>query len=228
MRYGLIVLILLLAACGAEPAPVTTPEAEATQPEAATSEAVVPTQAPQPTSEPPQPQGAEALATNPPSILDITPVAIVVTQRPTIPGELPFEGVGTLVTSPTEDPDAGLPFNWISLYRRGGPPNPDGSQRELFVRIFADGRIVRGNTEGRVVPGLVDLLNLYIREMNFFGAQGTFIGPLGDDDITTFLYTVTVSRGDLEVGLNGMEGFMPPEFERIITTILLEAQKLPG
>lgn len=230
LSYALVltVVVFVLTACGGSSEPTPTPEQPTTAVEATSEPQQAETPVPDTTSESILNEAfGEGLATNPPSIADITPEAIIVAPLPTIEDALPI-AVGTLITSPTEDPEAGVPFNWVQLYRKGGPPNPDGTQAEMLVTIYADGRIVRDGATGQVAPGVIDLLNLRIREMNFFGAQSLFMGPLGADDITTFLYTVTVSRGDQEKAINGMDGYIAPEFNEIIALMILEAQKLPN
>lgn len=240
MRYalfGALLMTLLLSACGggeATQAPPTLFNSQVSDTPVATAD---PNQQP-PTTDPasiPTDDGnanapsGEGLATNPPSIAGLdNPVAVIVTVRPTLENEVPFEGVGTIAAPATEDPNINVPFEWISLRRLGGIPNPDGSQAEINITIYADGRIVQDGAEGRVPQPTIDLLNLYIREINFFNVQNTFMGPLGDDDITTFIYTVTARRGEEERSLNVMDDFSPAELDRIIGAIFLEGQRIAG
>lgn len=226
-------MTLVLSACGggeATQVPPTTFNAQDSDTPVATAD---PNQQP-PTTDPAsipsdEVRSGEGLATNPPSIAGLdNPVAVIVTVRPTLENEVPFEGVGTLAAPATEDPNINVPFEWISLRRLGGTPNPDGSQAEINVTIYADGRIVQDGVEGRIPQPTVDLLNLYVREINFFNVQNTFMGPLGNDDITTFIYTLTARRGEEERSLNVMDGFSPPELDRIIGTIYLEGQRITG
>lgn len=239
MRYalfGALFMTLLLSACGGGEATQVLPTAFNAQD--AETPVTTPDPNQQPTTDPasiPSNGGAdqgdsgEGLATNPPSIIGLdNPVAVIVTVRPTLENEVPFGGVGTLAAPATEDPNINVPFEWISLRRLGGPPNPDGSQAEINITIYADGRIVQDGVEGRIPQPTIDLLNLYVREVNFFNVQNTFMGPLGDTDITTFIYTITARRGDEERSLNIMDGFSPAELDRIIGTIYLEGQRITG
>jgi hypothetical protein len=240
MRYALLAVLLLsalLSGCGGAPPEAPT---EIRLESAPTTDGAAATDAPPAATDPsggvaatPDPNNSnvasgEGLATNPPSIAGVDSSVVIVTVRPTLVDEVPFEGVGTLSAPATEDPDLNIPFEWISMRRLGGEPNPDGTQAQTEITIYADGRAVGDGVEGRTPQATIDLLNLYVRELNFFNVQNTFIGPLGADDITTYLYAITVRRNGAERQINAMEGFTPPELDRLIGTLVLEGQRIMG
>lgn len=142
-------------------------------------------------------------------------------------GALPFAQPGTLVASETEDP-AGVPsFTRITLVTSGGPRINDQPPATTTVEILGDGRITRNTSQGTVSQETIDALNALIAEMNFFGAQGTYVGSFGVED-EVFYYQITIASADgRERTINAHEGLMPVELQRIIGRVQVEGLRLP-
>src|SRR5262245_50070075 len=124
----------------------------------------------QPTAAPTQPAGET------PATEAATPGLVIVTMAPATelpPGGLPVGGVGTLVASETEDPNAGMPFESIQLVRTGGE---EGTPM-VTININGDGSYTRDATAGVLAPERVQSIIDLIDSVNFFGMQGTLIGP---------------------------------------------------
>jgi hypothetical protein len=147
------------------------------------------------------------------------------TAEPTAEGELPVPAPGTLVASSTEDPNADQPFTLIRLIRTGGP-EINGEPQQLIIEVEGDGTIRRNELEGQLTQGTVDQLNLLIREMNFFGVQGIFMGVLAPEDTTTYVYQLYVQRGLEERSVSAMEGIIPAELQRLMGDLVLQADLL--
>lgn len=155
---------------------------------------------------------------------DITPQPSP-TIRPTVPGELPVPGLGTLVASETEDPDGLSGFENIILIRTGGPLATEEDPQRLVIRISNTGSISQGDVNGQISQQAIDTIGLLIEEMNFFGAQGTFLSIVGEDP-TVFTYQISVERDGQRRTINAHEGHMPPELQRIVARIIEEGQRL--
>lgn len=143
------------------------------------------------------------------------------TPRATTPGELPIPQPGTLVASQTQDPDVPRNFDRLTLVRSGGPLINNGQpEPPLIIEISRDGSVARGERRGRVQLDTIDTLNALINEMNFYGAQGTFLGTFTAED-EVYLYQITVSTAVMERTINAHEPLLPPELRRLIARIQL-------
>jgi hypothetical protein len=142
-------------------------------------------------------------------------------------GALPFAQPGTLIASETEDPDGTPTFVRISLIVNGGPRVNDQPPAPAVFEVFSDGRITRGSAQGTVGQDAIDTLNALIAEMNFFGAQGSYVGSFGaDDDVYYYQLTIAATDGR-ERTINAHEGLMPVELQRIIGRVQIEGARLP-
>ncbi len=190
LRFMLLILmIVILAACGgqSEPTPVVVTDAASVQTA--------------PTVEANQ------------SLLIVTREAL-----PTpMDGALPIAAPGTLVASETEDPTAGLTFTTIEFARTGGGTEEQPEPSVLII-LNGDGTYTRNGVSGALAPDRVAAINDGITSVNFFGMQGTMLGP-GIEGSTVYRYAVTIQRGDLNRTLSSMDGFMPQEYIQLLGLI---------
>jgi phosphatidylethanolamine-binding protein (PEBP) family uncharacterized protein len=202
VRFGILIIItsLMISACGGTQTDLPTLVNEANTP---AETAVI----------------ADAATPEP----DTSPQPIP-TIRPTFEGELVPGDPQTLVASRTEDPDANVPFSTIRVERTGGPFTGE-TPEPLVVEISGDGKITRNGTEGRVEQATLDTLNALIREMNFFGASGDYLGVVPLDGTENYFYTITVVRGDLTRSIQAQDGSMPQELTNIIARVLQEGSR---
>lgn len=145
----------------------------------------------------------------------VDPLATRDPEDPTGPGDHSLEVAlpGTLVASETEDPDANILFTSIRLERTGGTGGVP-----LTVEVFGDGRIIRNGAAGTISQDVIARLQDHIVTLNFFGMQGTYLGPGGDD--TVYRYRLTVDREGTTRTINAMDGFIPREIQRFIGAII--------
>ncbi len=228
MRYLLYLsLVLLMAACGGggsddAPAAPGVPPAEETGGQASpvappVAEVVLPTLPPViiatdedgleyslPPAEEPSFEEQLNIQLAPP-----LPNVIQPTHTPASEGALPVPLPGTLVASETEEAEPIPDFQQITLLQQGGPADIN-----VRVDIFSDGRVIRDGQTGSVAPGTIAELNQIIRDLNFFGLQGTFLGPTVPEE--AYRYRITVISGQTERAINMQDGFMPEEVMRFL------------
>jgi hypothetical protein len=138
-----------------------------------------------------------------------------------LPRELPLGDPRTLIASETEDPEGPALFEQITLVVSGGPLLNGQRPPDSRIEITRDGRITRDAKQGTIDQASIDRLNALINTMNFFGAQGNYVGNFGADD-PTFYYSITVSAsGARERTLNAHEGLMPVELKNLIGEVLI-------
>ncbi|MBC8170333.1 MAG: hypothetical protein H7X77_01620 [Anaerolineae bacterium] len=148
------------------------------------------------------------------------------TPEPTIEGALIPGGVGTLVASKTEDPEASLPFSLIRMERSGGSQASGTTPMVMVIEIREDGTIKRDEAEGKVAQQSVDILNAMIREMDFFGISGDFLGLTPLEGTGEYLYNITIVRGTLERSIQMRDTLLVQEFRDLISMLLNEGMKL--
>lgn len=139
---------------------------------------------------------------------------VVVTLAPPDPDALPVAPPGTLVASATEDPNADLPFDRILLTRYSGP---EGAE-VIFIELFGDGTYTRNEESGTISAERVQRINDLIREINFFGMQGTLLGPSAETE--DYRYRLTIERGPDDRSLTAQDGFYPREFQRLLAEVM--------
>lgn len=146
------------------------------------------------------------------------PTAYVRTPDPL---ELPLNDPRTLTASETQDPNGFQTFERITLEVSGGPLIGDQPAPPSRIEITNDGRITRDSRQGTIDQGSLDTLNMMINTMNFFGAQGNFVGNFGAED-TVFYYSITVrATSGAERIINAHEGMMPVEMQSLIGQVLV-------
>ena len=145
-------------------------------------------------------------------LTDETALPPLATQTPASESALVIALPGTLVASETEDPDPRGPFDYIYMQQQGGRENTT-----IIIEIYGDGRVTRDGMEGRISPDQIAGLNEAINTLNFFGMQGTLLGPPGGED--TYTYRVSIQRGAQARTVNAQDGYMPDEFIQLLGLI---------
>lgn len=146
-----------------------------------------------------------------------TPFAI---PLPTTEGEaLPVPPVGTLIASRTEDVQAGTGFDYIYMTQTGGASN-----ERIVVEIYDDGRAKFNDREGTVTNENIAELARHLDRLNFFGLQGTFMGPAPRPN--EYVYQIYVKRGSVERLINAQDGYMPLEFSTFLGFVRSVAESL--
>lgn len=135
-------------------------------------------------------------------------------------GALPPAGPGTLVASETEEIEPIGDFQLIQLRQEGGR-----NDTTTIIDVYGDGRIIRDGQAGNIDAGTIALLNQLIRDMNFYGMQGTYMGPPGDED--EYRYRVYVNSGEIDRAINAQDGFMPEQLVRLLAAINNAATVIP-
>lgn len=143
------------------------------------------------------PSGAEGEA-------DFFPTAI-----PEGEGALPIPLPGTLVASETEALEPIPDFDLITFRQQGGI-----GDIVVTFSINANATVERDGQVYPIDPSVVTQLNQDIRELNFFGLQGTYLGPARDDD--AFTYRVFVQSGPEERAIQMQDGYIPLELQRFV------------
>ncbi len=104
-------------------------------------------------------------------------------------------------------------FEVVELVQSGGR-----NDIETTIEIFADGRVVQDGQEGMVDPNTVQRLNQMIRSMDFYGMQGTFIGPPGDE--AGYTYRLYVSASETARSITMRDGYLTPELQDMLGLIV--------
>ena len=219
-----LIVVLLLAACGAAPAEEAPTNSNQTQGQ--------PDAADQTNSDNTAPIDINADASNADNAAadadieadaddDAEPEAIVIVTRivptmtPLPSGALAIPGnAATLVAAETEDPFAELPFDQIVLHRSAG--RDDSSTIDLTLR--ADGSYVRNGVEGSISPERINEIDDAIQDVNFFGMQALMLGPSAED--IAYRYRLTVQRGSQRRTINSQDGFMPEPYLQVLAQVL--------
>ncbi len=133
--------------------------------------------------------------------------------------ELPIAPVGTLIASQTEDVQAGTGFDYIYMTQTGGVNN-----ESIVIEIYSDGRAKLNDREGIITRENIVELVRNIDSLNFFGLQGTFMGPAPRPN--EYVYQIYIKRGGLERLINAQDGYMPIEFSSFLGYVRAVAEGL--
>lgn len=207
-----VLAALVLTACAGEPTPTATPEPPTA--EAATPAGETPTETPldMPTAEP--------TVNSPFPTLEIVVYPTIV--------ETPFPtndpSISALPTEEIVPPPPG--FDRIILIRRGGPTLDDGTTADLIITLERDGRISRGEAQGRVNGETIELITELIDRSQFFTVDANFLGPVPAEPPLPFLYDIVVTSGVYERRISAQEGFMSVPIQQLIGTVLDEGQRV--
>lgn len=196
LTVSLIILSLILVACGGEAEPTPSVFSDPT---------VDPSQiTPEPTSDESEIYGTEEVSV---SVL-VTPQANVEQGEVPLPGTLAF------------DPDASMEnFNEMFdriVFRRYGGGSTAG---EFRLELSQDGSYEINNTlTGQVAASVVTNVDTLIRDVNFFAINTPMLGPGGDD--TNYRYDITVERAGDVLTIRAEDGFIPQPFQRLIAALV--------
>ncbi|GAB4521334.1 MAG: hypothetical protein OHK0046_32590 [Anaerolineae bacterium] len=140
-------------------------------------------------------------------------VPVLPTQTPASEGALPVPLPGTLVASETQEVEPIPDFTSITFNQ------VDGETGTTFgFQIFGDGRVVLPDGRSTVVSAeTIAQLNQTIRDLNFFGLQGTYLGPPAE--ARKYRYQITVESGSIARTINAQDGFIPVELRQFLAAV---------
>ena len=126
--------------------------------------------------------------------------------------------VGVLGAASTEEPIPGETrasgFDYL-FYEQSGGINDE----TIRIEVYSDGRVtLDGEPVAPARSSEIDAIASLMDEIDFYGMQGTFLGPAANDD--TYYYRLGASH---ENGLGRLiqarDGFMPPEIIRLFALV---------
>jgi hypothetical protein len=239
----MVILLLVLAACGSSPEgelPTRAPAEQPAQPEPAEVQPETegePTQDPvievdpdfvMPTM-PPLSAEDEGIDFTPqdlppepeePSFDDLVALALGTTEPQIRPTQPPPPSGGALAIAPpgtlvASETEEPEPGGMFEFiyFQQTGGP----ANEEIIFQIFPDGRIVSQDRTVTVGQNVIEGLNDKITELNFFGMQGNLMGPPGRDD--EYRYRIAVGRNGTERAISAQDRYMPPEFISFLSMI---------
>jgi hypothetical protein len=212
-RLSLILICLcaaLLAACGGETPPTSTPTLEAA------------TNTPDPSAEPTLVSPFGTLPPAPTEAPDQGP-------KPEITGvDLQPQpgGVGTLVAVGTVNPELPSGFDRIILIRTGGPETEDGQASSETIVLERSGAISRNGVSGNASARAVAEIGAMIDAINIFAIQANFTGTVPLEGPAPYIYQMQVDIGGSERLLTAQDGLMPEALENIVAAVMSEGLKI--
>ncbi len=121
--------------------------------------------------------------------------------------------VGEMITSATEDPEAGLVFDNIMFTQTGGASNI-----ELTIELRSDGTLIRNGETSTVSQEEVLAIDAMLDELNFFGIQGVFAAAAPNPDV--YSYSITVERAGSSLMINAQDTYTPVELKELFAAIV--------
>lgn len=180
LLVGLLLAVLVLAACNGTPAPTATP---------------VP-----PTTAPTEAAPVETAGSSGQSILPTD--AEVATSEILPPGTVTFREDGDTSENPEASNPANFSFTMLEYYQQGGI-----NGITLRIVLYSDGRLVRDGVESQVSPEEVAQIASMLGEMNFMRMDGTFsLSGLSPDQ---FSYSLSVDTSFGSRTINSTDGATP-------------------
>ncbi|MEQ8672208.1 MAG: hypothetical protein RLP44_10360 [Aggregatilineales bacterium] len=134
--------------------------------------------------------------------------------------------VGVLGAASTEEPIPGEArasgFDYI-FYEQSGGINDE----TLRIEVYSDGRVtLDGESVAPARSAEIEAIATLMDEINFFGMQGTFLGPAATDD--TYYYRMGASQNEgLSRLIQARDGFMPPEIIRLFALVRGLVEDIP-
>lgn len=231
MRYLILILVFLLAACQtAEPTLSPTAESAVIQaePTSDTTEDALPTE---PTED------ANAVTVEAEATPDTSNQIIVQGESedadpviyagptaegiPNLPADEVLPPVGEIVlAAATAEPDAAnQPFDYILYTQDGGPSNAS-----IIIEVYGDGRVVRNGESLTASPDAIAAVDQKIKEISFFNIQGIFTTAGAAPDI--YRYTLTVESELGSKMIRAQDGYTPqPLLELFSQVVALTEQR---
>lgn len=216
MRYLILILVFLLAACQtADPAITPTPEAALVEGTTAESATLTEETGLSATVE------AEALPTQETENLSEAEAANTLEPLPTVEGalNLPADIVipppGEIVlAAATEEPDAAAqPFEYILYTQDGGPANAS-----IVIEVFGDGRVVRNGESISASAEDIAALDQKVKEIRFFNIQGIFTTAGASEDL--YRYTITVESELGSKMIRAQDGYTPQPLLELFSQVV--------
>ncbi|PJF27024.1 MAG: hypothetical protein CUN52_15080 [Phototrophicales bacterium] len=98
------------------------------------------------------------------------------------------------------------------------------NNENITIQIYKDGRVTINDRTGVISQENIEELIRHIDALNFFGLQGTFIGPAPRPN--EYVYQIFIKRGGQERLLNAQDGYMPIEFASFLGDVRAVAESL--
>jgi len=208
--YVVLILALMLAACGGDAAPTES---------GPTIAPVPPTPEDAPVDPDDEVMGAaldfdEVVS----QALNTQEVMVIPSSTPDPDGGLEVPLPRTLVASETEEVEPIGPFQYLSFEQRA-----QGETSGTRLVIYGDGRVTHQGREGRLEAADIQQINDAIRALNFFGLQGTFLGPPGNEE--TFIYRIAIETETVGRAINAQNGYMPDQFTAFLGLIRMMGER---
>lgn len=201
LAISLLIMTLILAACGGDAAPTSAVSSD-------------PTIDPNSVTATPNDFVEQQMATeevgdgNDESVVIVTPQAVIEQNDVPLPGTLVHD-------SEYVDENMGAVFDQIIFSRYGGG---DGSPPYRLV-VNQDGTYdINGEIFGVVDAATVTRVDDILDEINFFGINTPMLGP-GPDAIN-YRYVLTVYRGDDEMSIRAEDGFTPQPVMKLFGALM--------
>jgi hypothetical protein len=134
-------------------------------------------------------------------------------QQATPAVEVSLPPVGEMVSSATEDPEAGLVFDTIFFTQTGGASNV-----ELNIELRSDGTLIRNGETSTVSQDDVLAIDAILDEINYFGIQGVFAAAAPNPDV--YSYSITVERAGSSLMINAQDTYTPVELKELFAAII--------
>jgi hypothetical protein len=151
-------------------------------------------------------------ATSEPTVVPDTATPEPVEQAtPVIEVSLP--PVGEMVSSATEDPEAGLLFDTIFFTQTGGANNVN-----LTIEVHSDGTLIRNGETSTISQDDVLAVDAMLDELNYFGIQGVFAAAAPNPDV--YSYSITVDRNGSSLMINAQDTYTPVELKELFSAII--------
>ncbi len=124
----------------------------------------------------------------------------------------PLPVPGTIIAV-TEDPNAGLVFDSLTMERTGGIAG-----ELLTVQVLSNGSVFRNGSASTISGDQVMEIDSMLDQMNFFRMQGVFTAPGAGAEL--FTYAITVERAGASRTVTAQDGLIPPELQALITVLV--------
>lgn len=118
------------------------------------------------------------------------------------------------VAEATEDPNIDLVFQSITYIRTGGPA---GADDQLEIQLFQDGTLIRNGVQTQLGPQVASEIDTLLDQNDILGLYGTFTSV--SPDFSNYFYTLAIEREDASVTLRAEAALTPPELAEVIVRL---------